>query len=156
MLLAYRNQRQQMFIASADAWNGEYKTIAKNICPQAHLEDPDLTFRDGLYHLVAEDGKGTLTGHERFGAELVSKDGVHWETNDPVTAYTHTIRWTDGTETEVDRRERPEFFNANCRRGPQGHGPADPPDKRRAGGRVTPGATWFRWPQRVPPVPEVA
>ena len=55
-----------------------------------------------------------MTGHERFGAELVSKDGVHWETNHPVTAYTHTIRWTDGTETEVDRRERPEFFNADA------------------------------------------
>ena len=42
VLLAYRNQRQQMFIASADAWNKDYRTIAKNICPQAPLEDPDL------------------------------------------------------------------------------------------------------------------
>ena len=114
VLLAYRNRQQQMFIAGAAAWNGDYRTIAKNICPQASLEDPDLTLRDGLYHLVAEDGKGVLTGHARFGAELVSKDGIHWETNHPVTAYTHTIRWTDGTETEVDRRERPEFFNADA------------------------------------------
>ena len=114
VLLAYRNRQQQMFIAAADVWNGVYQTIAKNICPQAPLEDPDLTFRDGQYHLIAEDGKGILTGHERFGAELVSKDGVHWQTDDPVTAYTHTIRWTDGTETLVDRRERPEFFNADA------------------------------------------
>ena len=122
VMLAYRNQRQQMFIASAAAWNGKYETIAKNICPQAPLEDPDLTFRDRLYHLVAEDGKGTLTGHERFGAELVSKDGVHWEMNDPVTAYTHTIRWADGTETVVDRRERPEFFNADADANRKGSG----------------------------------
>lgn len=116
ILLALRIRGLRIDIAEANAWNGSYRLIARNICPDAQLEDPDLAFRDGLYHLIAEDCNGTLTGHSRFGAHLVSKDGIQWEKNDPVAAYTHTIQWTDGTQTIVNRRERPELFNANAGR----------------------------------------
>jgi len=116
VLLAFRIRGLRIDIAAADAWNGTYRKVAGNICPQARLEDPDLAFRDGWYHLIAEDCYGTLTGHMRHGAHLISRDGIHWKQHDPVEAYTHTIRWTDGTQTNVDRRERPELFNANADR----------------------------------------
>lgn len=63
-----------------------------------------------------EDNAGGLTGHVRHGARLVSTDGVHWSKGEPVEVYGHTIEWTDGTSTQVDRRERPELFSAHADR----------------------------------------
>ncbi|MDA3925706.1 MAG: hypothetical protein PF904_13485 [Kiritimatiellae bacterium] len=47
---------------------------------------------------------------------MISKDGIQWTKHDPITVYTHSLQWQDGTKTEVDRRERPELFNANAKR----------------------------------------
>jgi hypothetical protein len=116
VLLAFRDERLKMHIARADRFDGAYSIIARDIAPQGAVEDPDLFFQDGRYHLVMEDNVGKLTGHERWGAHLVSADGVQWTPHEPVIAYTHTIEWEDGTRTTVTRRERPELFNANTQR----------------------------------------
>ena len=71
---------------------------------------------DGTLHMVAEDNEGALTGHERYGAHLISKDGIEWTRHDPIQVYTHTLYWDDGTSTQTDRRERPELFNADGER----------------------------------------
>lgn len=114
ILLAYRDRELRMHMAQASKFNDAYRGIAKNIFPEGRLEDPDLFFMDGRYHLVMEDNKGVLTGAVGHGGHLVSADGIHWQRYDPVEAYTRTIVWNDGSETIAERRERPELFNTDA------------------------------------------
>ena len=113
ILLAYRDERLRVYVARADSYDGQYETIAENIFPAGRLEDPDLFFCDGKYHMVMEDNEGVLTGSIRHGGHLVSADGIHWEAHDPPKIYTHTLEWADGTSLTATRRERPDLFNDN-------------------------------------------
>jgi hypothetical protein len=115
VLIAFRDRSLNMYIATADAFDGTYRIAARNLFP-FKVEDPDLFFNDGRYHMVVEDNVGKLTGHVRHGGHLVSKDGLRWRPAEPVRVYDHTLRWTDGTATQADRRERPELFNADAKR----------------------------------------
>jgi hypothetical protein len=114
VLLAYRDLHLHVHIARAPAFDGAYEVVTRDVYPRGRLEDPDLHVHDVLYQMVVEDNEGLLTGSVRHGGHLVSADGLHWESADPVKAYTHTITWTDGSQTVVDRRERPELFNARA------------------------------------------
>ncbi|MDQ3814304.1 MAG: glycoside hydrolase family protein [Armatimonadota bacterium] len=115
ILLAYRDQHLRMHVARALSCDGSYSIIAEDIFPQGRLEDPDLFFLDGRYHLVMEDNEGKLTGAVRHGGHLISEDGVRWVPHDPPRVYSHTIEWEDGTRVTATRRERPEVFNAHAR-----------------------------------------
>ena len=111
VLLAYCTVSLKMHIARASAFDGEYETVAENIFPRGPLEDPDLYYADGLYHMIMEDNAGVLTGSVRHGGHLVSVDGIHWRAHDPPEVYTHDIEWADGTAWTARRRERPDMFN---------------------------------------------
>lgn len=111
VLLAYRTRELVMHMAKANAFDGDYKTVAENIFPAGMLEDPDLYFVDGQYHMIVEDNQGLLTGSARHGGHLVSQDGIRWKPYDPVKVYTHDLKWTDGTSWTATRRERPTMFN---------------------------------------------
>lgn len=121
VLIVYRDRDLHMFAAAADSFDGRYEILASDLFPGIKIEDPDLHFFDGRYHMVVEDNVGAMTGHVRHGAHFVSDDGIGWSAHDPIRVYTHTLSWDDGTATEADRRERPEFFNANAAR--KGDGP---------------------------------
>jgi len=110
-----------MFIAAADSFDGRFEILARDLFPGIKIEDPDMHFWNGQYHMVVEDNEGGMTGHDRHGAHFVSDDGIHWSGHDPIRAYTHTLNWDDGTTTEADRRERPELFNADAEQ--KGNGP---------------------------------
>jgi hypothetical protein len=112
VMVAFRDDQLQMHIARADVFNGKYEIVARNIYPNGPLEDPDLRFSDGKFHLIMEDNEGILTGAVRHGGHLVSRDGLIWVPAEPVKAYTHTVEYTDGRTVTFDRRERPEFFDA--------------------------------------------
>jgi hypothetical protein len=114
VLLLYRDRTLRMYVAEAPSYAGPYRIVASDIFPGIRLEDPDLYFQDGLYHMVLEDNEGRLTGDVRHGAHLISKDGVRWDPATPIKVYTHTIMWDDGTSTLCTRRERPELFNARA------------------------------------------
>ena len=116
VLIAYRDKTLHSYIAEADKYNGTYQVVAEDVFPGIALEDFDLFRLGNKYHMVLEDNRGLLTGHVRHGAHLTSIDGLQWVRHDPLRAYTHTIKWTDGTATTVSRRERPEFFNADAER----------------------------------------
>jgi len=111
VLLAYRDRELQMHVAGAPSFRGPYQVLVRNLFPEGRLEDPDLTFRQGEYHLVVEDNQGVLTGHVRFGGHLVSPDGVTWRPHRHRTVYTHTIDYEDGTSFTAERRERPELYS---------------------------------------------
>lgn len=114
VLVAFRDKVLKTYLATADKFNGTYKVVASDVFPGIALEDFDLFRIKEKYHMILEDNCGLLTGHVRHGAHFISDDGVKWEKHDPLHAYTHTIKWTDGSETEATRRERPEFFNNNA------------------------------------------
>jgi len=111
VLLAFRNQTLEMFVARADAFDGGYTIIAENIFPDGMLEDPELYIADGKFHMIVEDNMGALTGAVRHGGRLVSADGIHWEPHEHVKVYTHDLAWTDGSRFTATRRERPAVFN---------------------------------------------
>jgi hypothetical protein len=111
VLLAYRTRGLVINIVKADAFDGNYKPVAENVFPAGRLEDPDLYFAGGQYHMIVEDNQGILTGSVRHGGHLVSPDGIRWKPHDSVKVYTHDLQWTDGTSWTATRRERPEMFN---------------------------------------------
>lgn len=111
LLLAYRTTGLVINVARADAFDGQYTTIAENIFPNGRLEDPDIHFDDGKYHMIVEDNEGVLTGSVRHGGHLVSAEGTRWQPHDSPKVYTHDLQWTDGTSVTAARRERPEMFN---------------------------------------------
>jgi len=146
VLIAFRDRELNMFVATADAFNGTYKIVSKDLFP-FRVEDPDLYFAHGRYHMIAEDNAGGLTGAVRHGAHLISTDGHQWTPADPVKVYDHTLRWTDGTSTHAERRERPELFNANAKR--KGNG--DPTHLLTA--VLVDGHTWCHIQPIAPPEP---
>ena len=146
VLIAFRDRQLNMFIATADAFDGSYQIVARNLFG-FKVEDSDLHFAHGRYHMVAEDNVGGLTGAVRHGAHLVSADGWQWTPADPVKVYDHTLRWTDGTTTEAERRERPELFNADAER--KGNG--DPTHLLTA--VLVDGHTWCHIQPIAPPTP---
>ena len=106
--LIWRDMYLRVRISVAREIHGPYRLANDDVFPGVPLEDFFLYRRDGRYHLICEDNVGALTGHERWGAHLVSTDGItDWRPGDPLIMYDHTVRWTDGTVLHPVRRERP-------------------------------------------------
>ena len=107
--LIWRTKDLRVFISAARTAAGPYKVVGTNIWPKDRLEDFFFFLRDGQYHVLCEDNGGGVTSHNRWGARLVSPDGAsRWSVYEPEPlAYDHTIRWTEGGELTVKRRERP-------------------------------------------------
>jgi hypothetical protein len=116
VLIITRDRDLHMSVARASVYDGPWETLVQDLFPGIKIEDPDLHYNDGRYHMVVEDNVGGMTGHFRHGAHFVSANGVNWAAHDPIRVYDHTLKWDDGTATEADRRERPELYNANAER----------------------------------------
>lgn len=109
--LAFRDRELKMGIAVASRYDGDYQVCAYEIIPDVKLEDGYMYYQDGMYHIICEDNRAHISGHERWGVHLVSDYGVHnWQAADPVAAYTHTILWEDGAHSVMERRERPQLI----------------------------------------------
>jgi len=110
--LAFRYGNQRIGVARAKRYNGEYEILNPDIMPDVIAEDPFLwrDSRTGMYRMIVEDGKGKLTGNERFGAILESDDAIHWQPEDPVLAYDHTLIYDDLSMIRAERRERPQLL----------------------------------------------
>ena len=111
LLLNFRDLELRMGIASAPSVAGPYRVESSDIMPGYTLEDGYLYGAGGSYHIICEDNRGHVSGHQRWGVHLVSVDGIHgWRPADPAVAYTHTVVWDDGTRTTFERRERPQLL----------------------------------------------
>lgn len=109
--LVFRDRELKMGIAEAPRFDGPYTVRDFDIMPDVKLEDAYFYFQDGQYHIVCEDNRAQVSGHERWGVHLVSDDGVTgWHHGDSLVAYTHTVVWEDGTQTTFERRERPQLI----------------------------------------------
>ena len=80
--------------------------------PDVIAEDPFLwrDSRTGTYRMIVEDGRGKLTGGTKFGAIIESNDAIHWQPEDPVLAYDHTLMYDDLSMITAERRERPQLL----------------------------------------------
>ena len=107
--LVWRTAGLRVFESVAKSFEGPYTLVNSNLWPAARLEDFFLFKKNGAYHLVCEDAAGNLTGHNsKWGGHLISDDGMtHWRRAPQPVAYDDIIRWSDGTELKVVRRERP-------------------------------------------------
>lgn len=112
--LFWRTVNLRVCISVADSFEGPYTVANDGVWPTARLED-FFCFKHGdTYHVICEDNAGSVTGHERWGAHLMSADGIGgWRPAPDAAAYDHTIRWTDGTEFNPVRRERPWLLSEN-------------------------------------------
>lgn len=106
--LIWRTADLRVCLSVARSYEGPYTLANGNVWPAAKLEDFCFFQRGGAYHVICEDNAGRLTGHERWGAHLVSADGVSdWRPWSEPVAYDHRIAWADGGELNARRRERP-------------------------------------------------
>jgi hypothetical protein len=112
--MVFRTASLQVKLATAPNFRGPYTVVNENVWPADRLEDFDFFKARGQYYIICEDNVGGVTGHERWGALLTSRDGVtNWAPMNRTAAYDHTIRFTDGTRLESNRRERPAVFIEN-------------------------------------------
>lgn len=116
IMLAFRWGNQRIGIARAERYDGKYTVLNDDILPDIIAEDPFLYKNGNRYEMIVEDGKGALTGHERYGAILESFDGVEWKVKKHCLAYDHTLIYSDLSIIKAERRERPQLlFDKNGR-----------------------------------------
>lgn len=109
--MMWRNRELQVFVATAPQFEGTYTIENEDAFPRTRLEDFYLFKKNNMYHMVCEDNRGEVSGHERWGVHFVSQDGIHnWRKHEPVVFYDHTVHFTDGDSIHCERRERPQLL----------------------------------------------
>lgn len=76
MKLMFRDAALRVSVATASAFDGTYQVVNGNVWPASRLEDFYLFSQGGRYHVICEDNQAGVTGHERWGAHLVSANGI--------------------------------------------------------------------------------
>lgn len=109
--MLYRDEKLKVILTEADSFRGPFKTINNDVWPEHKIEDFYFFKMDSVYHLICEDNVGGISGHERWGVHLFSKNGIgNWKKYNPVVIYDHNLIWDDGTTLHCNRRERPQLF----------------------------------------------
>jgi len=109
--MIFRDAKLKISIATADRFEGPYVVKNDNVWPTSKLEDFYLFRHKNKYHLICEDNKGEVSGHVRWGIQLVSENGIDgWKKYDPLVVYDHDILYDDGSVLHCTRRERPQLF----------------------------------------------
>jgi len=114
ILLMYRDAPLKVFLAEAKTYKGPYKIVNDNVWPEHKIEDFYMFRMKDDFHLICEDNVGGISGHERWGVHLVSKNGIdQWTKYDSTIVYDHDILFTDSTILHCNRRERPQLLIEN-------------------------------------------
>lgn len=112
--MLYRDADLKVIMAEAPSFEGPYTTVNGDVWPECRLEDFYLYKMHGQYRFICEDNVGGISGHERWGVELVSDNGIDgWRKADPATAYDHDIKYVSGRVLHCTRRERPQLLIRN-------------------------------------------
>jgi hypothetical protein len=111
ILLMYRDEKLRIFISEADKYEGPYTLVNDNVWPDCQLEDFYLFKTSEAYHMICEDNVGGVSGHERWGIHLISKNGRdNWHKYLPLIVYDHEIKFDNDSILECKRRERPQLL----------------------------------------------
>ena len=109
--LVFRDAPLKVSIATADNYQGPYSIQNDDVWPECKLEDFYLFKHNQKYHLICEDNVGGVSGHTRWGVQLVSENGINgWRKYEPVLVYDHDIVYEDGSILHCTRRERPQLL----------------------------------------------
>lgn len=109
--LIFRDAPLRVYLATALSYKGPYTVVNDNVWPQCPLEDFYLFKHQSQYHCIIEDNEGEVSGHERWGVNLFSQNGISdWRKYDPVVMYDHDLKYDDGSVLHCTRRERPQLF----------------------------------------------
>lgn len=111
IFLYYRTgtpQGLRIGLAVADRPEGPYLRVGNGpVLDGFNVEDPFVWHRDGVFHLIAKDMTGEITGERHAGAGFRSKDGIHWAYERK--AYSRTVIGPDGREIALGCLERPQL-----------------------------------------------
>jgi hypothetical protein len=111
VLLLYRDEKLQTFMAVADSYDGPYVVKNHNVWPDMKIEDFYLFKSAEGYHIICEDNVGGISGHIRWGVHLFSDNGINnWLEYSPVVVYDHDIALENGSIIHCVRRERPQLL----------------------------------------------
>jgi hypothetical protein len=114
VLLMFRDAPLRVYMAESASYDGPYEVVNDNVWPQCKLEDFYLFKSGGNYHFICEDNVGEVSGHVRWGVNLVSHNGVDgWKKYDPVIVYDHDIHYDTEEVLHCVRRERPQLLIEN-------------------------------------------
>ena len=114
VLLMYRDAPLRVFVAQSDNYKGPYAIVNDNVWPEHKIEDFYMFKMKNSYHFICEDNVGGISGRERWGVHLSSKNAIdQWSKYDSLIVYDHDIPFTDGTVLHCERRERPQLLIEN-------------------------------------------
>ena len=109
--MLFRDERLKVSLAVAEHYSGPFEVQNKDVWPSSRIEDFYLFKTGENYNFICEDNTGKISGHERWGVQFYSEDGINnWRTLKNVVAYNHDIYYTDGTVLQCTRRERPQLI----------------------------------------------
>jgi len=113
LILMFRDTFLKIKVATAPELSGPFNIANDDVWPDCKLEDFYLFKHDGEYRMICEDNMGHVSGHERWGVQFSSRDGINWGKCRDLVVYDHDIRYTDGTVLHCTRRERPQLYIEN-------------------------------------------
>lgn len=110
VLLYFRDGNLKVSVARAKSFDAPYEVLKYDILPKGAVEDMFVYKTDKGYYMLAEDCGGAYTGLAKSGVRFFSHDGVNWDSDSAVAAYDFDLKYDDGTELTLQRRERPVLF----------------------------------------------
>lgn len=109
--MMFRSADLRVFMATSTSFSEPFTIVNYDVWPESKLEDFYLFKFNDQYHCICEDNVGQVSGHERWGIDIYSADGIgDWEEYDPLIVYDHDIKYDDGTALHFVRRERPQLL----------------------------------------------
>lgn len=104
-LLYFRDGKLKVSVARSEKIEGPYEILNDNLFDKGIIEDM-FVYREGnRYMMIAEDAGGVYTGDAKAGVRFWSEDGIIWHGGEP--AYGFGVSYDDGSQIELQRRERP-------------------------------------------------
>lgn len=111
------NKMGKMVLSSAYAkhYEGPYDTRLdeplfcdeKDYSVHGLFEDPFIWKDYYGFHMIAKDMTGVISGEKYAGIFAFSSNGMNWEIEKGVKAYSRNILWSDGQTRQMGRFERP-------------------------------------------------
>ena len=109
--MLYRDAPLKVSLAEAEHFRGPFKLVNDNVWPEHKIEDFYFFKRDDIYQIICEDNVGGISGHERWGVNLYSENGIdQWKEHEQVVVYHHDLIYEDGDTLHCTRRERPQLL----------------------------------------------